>query len=384
MSRRKRSAFTLIELLVVIAIIGILIGLLLPAVQKVRQAAARTQSTNNLKQIALAFHSYHDGNGELPHNGCAKYDSWDFGGADGGGTGPAPWTGNQPPYSRWSAGCTWAIKILPYVEQGNLTNAWMSDWLNQRYQEFQTPIKLYLDPGRGSTGVATAHNAASYTWNAPYYDQNSANPSLSTSGPVSDYAANAMLIGSGMNTTVVTGEGAGDCVGWANINTMPCFHRTIAGISDGTSNTIMVGTKALATQVYNNRGSGSFTLSNGATRGTFDDPITMADIWADTGYGICRAQDQDTVFWIGGTAASPIPGARFGFNSNWVGWFPGTFQFVKDAPDLDAQNRWGSPYPGGSPTAMADGSVRTISYSIPSPVVMALCTPTGGEVIPDF
>jgi len=383
MSRRNRSAFTLIELLVVIAIIAVLIGLLLPAVQKVREAAARTQSINNLKQIALAFHSYHDALGELPHNGCAYYDSWDFGGATGGGTGPSPWSGNQPPSPQWSAGCTWAYKILPYVEQGNLANNWFPAWLQQNYQAFQTPIKLYMDPARGGTGLAATQNAASYTWAAPYQDWG-AGPALSTTGPVSDYAANALLIGSGMNTTVISADGTGDSGGWANINTLPSFHRKLGGITDGTSNTIMVGTKALATQVYNNRGSGNFTMSNGATRGTYDDPITMADIWADTGMGICRAQDQDTVFWIGGTAPSPIPGTRFSFNSSWLSWFPSTFQFVKDAPDLDAYNRWGSPYSGGSPTAMADGSVRTISYGIPSQTVIALCTPAGGEVIPNF
>src|SRR5262245_27457560 len=376
---RRREGFTLIELLVVIAIIAVLIGLLLPAVQKVRMAAARMQSTNNLKQIALAFHSYHDAMGELPHNGCAYYDSWNFGGTDGGGSGPKPWSGNQPPSPRWAAGCTWAYKILPYVEQGNFYNNWISDWLNQSYRQFQTPIKLFMDPARGGTGVAQTQNAASYTWNAPY---SGASPSLSTTGPVSDYAANAMLIGSGMNTTVITGEGAGDSAGWSDINKMPSFHRTITQVTDGTSNTIMVGTKALATQVYGNRGSGNFRMSNGANRGTYDDPITMADIWADTGMGICRAQYQDTVFWIAGNAPSPIPGTRYGMNSSWVSWFPSTIQFVQDAPDLDAYNRWGSPYPGGSPTAMADGSVRTIAYSIPSQVVISLCTPTGGEVIP--
>ena len=95
--------------------------------------------------------------------------------------------------------------------------------------------------------------------------------------------------------------------------------------------------------------------------------------------------NQDTVFWIGGNAPSPFPGAKFGFNTGWLSWFPSTFQFVQDAADLDAYNRWGSPYPSGSPTAMGDGTVRTISYGISSQLVIALCTPAGGETVPgDF
>jgi prepilin-type N-terminal cleavage/methylation domain-containing protein len=245
MSRvRSRGAFTLIELLVVIAIIAILIGLLLPAVQKVREAAARSQCQNNLKQLSLAVHNYHDAVGSLPPVRIAGGDGW----------------------------ASWLVLILPYIEQDNLFRQWD---ITQKYSQ-QAPLaretqpKTLLCPTRRSAGtLSTAEGfRANDPTPVPPWDSTSSEFRFSTAnnprGAVTDYAANVGdLLGTPMNPATFhwfnanangalivatpTCDGTGSCPPpqGNTVRRVTSFksNTTLMTISDGTSNTFLVGEK---------------------------------------------------------------------------------------------------------------------------------------------
>ncbi|HYH66786.1 MAG TPA: DUF1559 domain-containing protein, partial [Urbifossiella sp.] len=151
----RRGAFTLIELLVVIAIIAILIGLLLPAVQKVREAAARAKCSNNLKQVALACHGFHDVNGSLPRG--AEENVY-----------PQP---NPTGGTTTFIGTSWLVYILPYMEQQALftkydftigystaNNALVGMTPPSTYHcPSGPPPSQYTDPNGTATGNLTTH-----------------------------------------------------------------------------------------------------------------------------------------------------------------------------------------------------------------------------------
>lgn len=228
-SFQRRGAFTLIELLVVIAIIAILIALLVPAVQKVREAAARTQCANSLKQMGLAFHNHHDTYHMLPTGGWG----WGWVGDATQGAGP-----NQPG--------GWLFNILPYMEQANVYNLAVSN--AGTAQMIVTTLPLFNCPSR--------RNGGPYPGSSTYFNYGGI---VSTLQARADYAANT---GSQAPDEIYAGpsslaQGQSPTYGWPSTAayTGVVFQRSQLRLTDiqrGTSNTFMVGEKYLNPQNYFN------------------------------------------------------------------------------------------------------------------------------------
>jgi prepilin-type N-terminal cleavage/methylation domain-containing protein len=216
---RRGRAFTLIELLVVIAIIAILIAMLLPAVQKVREAGYRAQCANNLKQLGLAVHTYHDAFAVIP---CSRVNK----------------TGAN--------NATWLLLLLPYIEQQNLYAKWNTSqafWQQLNTFPENTVVKTYICPSRPRT-TSVWINTDPPTASSGYY-----------SGSCGDYAA---CVGNG--TPVAGGNATMDyCAGATCTGYMPgVFIRAVnspgtvrfGDVTDGLSNTLFIGEKYMAARDF--------------------------------------------------------------------------------------------------------------------------------------
>jgi prepilin-type N-terminal cleavage/methylation domain-containing protein len=211
----RRRGFTLIELLVVIAIIAILIGLLLPAVQKVREAAARSQSQNNLKQMGLGFHNHNDTLGRLPYNGRRIM------------TVAEPLNDGVANVNIRGSG-SWAYQIFPFIEQDNLYKSWTFDGsipIPPDVTVHHVPVKVFLCPGRnrGKGFKTKGRDATNHS-----------------SGPVTDYAINTRINDPATNAWQTNQGSTND----------PDREVTVQTIPDGSSNTVFVGEKALRTSEH--------------------------------------------------------------------------------------------------------------------------------------
>jgi len=301
MSRRRscRRAFTLIEVVVVIAIIAVLIALLIPAVQRVRESAARVQCVNNLKQIGLALENFHGVRKSFPPGYVSSFD------AAGNDTGP---------------GWGWAAFILPYMEQQSVFNA------IQFKQYIEAPANAGARVQQINSYLCPSDNAPA-TWTAMRYDS-VGNPV----GPICDVASANYIGVFGISEPGVDGEGI--------------FYRgsstKIGDITDGTSNTMMVGERCFrwcqATWV------GSVT--NASMVPPPGSPA-MAGEWNGSGFILGH-----TFEGIGG------PGS------------PGT-----------EVNGFASQHTGGANFLFADGHVQFLQTNMNHKIYMALSTRAGGETV---
>jgi prepilin-type N-terminal cleavage/methylation domain-containing protein len=283
---RRRFAFTLIELLVVIAIIAILIGLLLPAVQKVREAAARLQCQNNLKQIGLAFHTHHDALRYFPTGGWDWY--WP----------PTYINGHPVVGADQKAG--WGFQILPYLEAGNTWRGGQAtNDLDRQLIAVSAMNPVYFCPTRRPPQVVT--------FSDPFYFNG-----MQVTTALCDYA--------GSNS-----EGTGVVRRYTPTR--------IADITDGTSNTLMVAEKRM----------------NLALMGQpqLDDDIGYTSGWDNNMMRRTRRQ--------------PRP------------------DFVN--PDNNSTKRFGSSHPGRFNAVLADGAVRSISYSVDKTLFKYLGNKSDGHAI---
>jgi prepilin-type N-terminal cleavage/methylation domain-containing protein/prepilin-type processing-associated H-X9-DG protein len=332
----RQRGFTLIELLVVIAIIAILMGLLVPAVQKVREAAARIQCSNNLKQIGIALHNCHDTYGQFPTSGS----DWNHG---------VSYAPDGTPYSPDKQSAGWLYQILPFVELDNLykqTDVATGNRVALSNSLYPTGSYMsYVDRGPRDTALCSTTPPKIYFCPsrraARLYD--------GWRKTKSDYAAvvpgpNVPLQGWEDPENTFWGDGVRYGVIARGLDGDPPLVRLastrMASITDGTSNTMAVGEKFISTRDYTNW---AFSEDKGAFHG-FDN-------------GYVRSTVNNLNYFPPGNPARDqnIP------NSGTLGSLGWKSAFV-----------FGSAHPSGINAVFADGSVHHIPYSVDKNVFNAL------------
>lgn len=344
--RRCVTAFTLVELLVVIAIIGILVALLLPAVQAAREAARRTQCINQLKQAAIAFHNHHDTQGYFPSGGWGWY-----------------WVGfPEQGYGKNQSG-GWMYSLLPYIEQQSLhdlgTGAAAGQIRSFAKQRVQLPFEGMVCPSRRTTNVYDFQSSsASYRFcsrpielaSKTDYACNGGNIRTtelfdSIGGGPSENAGGLLATKPGDSPSYEISSEGDRKSDWSGI----CHYRSeikMRQITDGTSNTYMVGEKWMYVENYENG------LDDGDNEPAF------------------VGNNNDTIRMTYYSAVEPV---KYGLQS--------------DTEDPKASNgqsygrrKFGGPHPGGFNMAMCDGSVTFVQRDIDPQIHAATGSRNGGEV----
>lgn len=354
---RSRRGFTLIELLVVIAIISVLIGLLLPAVQKVRAAAARAKCQNQMKQVALAMHTFHDSNDRLPPGFTVSASS-------------ARERAFYEPQVKdmGTMTYTWAMVVLPHLEQGAVYNRIMADQDITKSSDLG-PAILYCPAEPGNTLL-----------------------------PVLSAASRSSLMTYGVNF------GTDFDTGWSLNLSQPIepqlpkrtglFHQNsrmkLNHVTDGTSNTILLGERTFTDPSMDKILKKLLDYMAG--------PSGSVDAYAST-LGLTTAELYESFsfrqvgVWDYGDGSFRLAYAGQGINYQMSASIADALTLRADL-NLDDLGlfvsllsqrgySYGSSHPGGANVAMADGSIRFLSDNL-NPLYLAyMSTRNGGEVIPE-
>jgi len=331
--QRNPHGFTLVELLVVIAIIGVLIALLLPAVQAAREAARRSQCTNNLRQLALAAHNYHDTHKVFPP-GLNQFQV------------------TQSPKYR---GVSLFAFLLPYVEQTALAQSW----------DYGSP----MNNATGGTAARSAIVMATYLCPSDVIRENPVWDQSAYYGMTS-YGGNAgqrSYVPSGQAAALATLDGIFHTTGPASIPNADQQPVSLAMITDGTSNVLLFGERSHYDPNFESIVSTGWTTS-----------LQILGQWAALG-GRRRIMD------VTMSAYAPLNyRLPFDYNNlaqaNPSAGSSAAFQYYEEL----RWTAWGSLHPGGANLAFADGSARFLSETLPAATLQALSTRAGGEVVPNY
>jgi len=330
-SRIRGPAFTLIELLVVIAIIAILIGLLLPAVQKVREAAARSKCTNNLKQLGLGLHGFHDTFGKLPP--ARKFDQYNA--------------------------FTWSLYILPHIEQTAKYNGFPGIGENNPTTGNQT---------QAPTATQAAMEAVVNTWMCP---SDNYTPVGESGGGWARARGNyAACLGAGsMYGGQLDGQvpfGPGIFTVNAGQNTANARRLALTDITDGTSNTVMLGERWSTTVTGWGGNAGDITLGN------------MGAGLFCTLYAPNNTTNPDRLRGNGDNDGQACP------QEHGDSAYKPPCQSTSGATQPNAYASAFSKHTGGVNVGLGDGTVRFVRNTIDVTTWRGLGTATGGEPVANY
>jgi prepilin-type N-terminal cleavage/methylation domain-containing protein/prepilin-type processing-associated H-X9-DG protein len=349
---RRIGAFTLVELLVVIAIIGILIALLLPAVQAAREAARRSQCTNNMKQIGLAVHNHHDTFKYFPSGGRDPRDYITY------GPDPAAATGSPDAAPRQTAG--WMFQILPYMEQSAVWQGTAGTGTTalgvREWSSISAVVPAYYCPSRRSPGNAAINTYTKYTW----YNKASIG------------ADPASL---GANRRVGQADYASCCVNTSmGYDVLAYFQTTTALQAVGVGRFgLSGGCGAIARVVaYRTLGDGTDVGNETAALMT---PIGFADMKDGTSNTLLAAEKR----YIPNRVTNCTDMAE-GFVGGWdqATMCRGDLQPAADTDLSNASNttsswKFGSSHSGGMNAVFGDGAVKFLSYNIDMATFARMC-----------